>query len=234
MNTHITLPLDTTKRHFVIGDIHGRYDDLLQLLTLINYNEDTDMIYTVGDMIDRGDKSVEVFKFFTEQSNTWSCMGNHEAMVIDKDYLDTWLNNGGGATLNSLSQHGLRKKWLKDKIRKLPYVIYVGEHNDPNAFRIVHAEIPAHIDDENFKFLLLERNESLLINLIWSRSFINYYKMSKDNTLETFEEQPLKTFCGHTPLKSYIRVGNRFYIDTGYHGLTAINALTNEVFQISK
>ena len=66
MKQHIEIPLSENKRHFVVGDIHGRYDTFINLLEEINYDETTDMIYSVGDLIDRGPKVVEVVEFKEE------------------------------------------------------------------------------------------------------------------------------------------------------------------------
>ena len=54
MTLHQEIPLNKDRRHFVVGDIHGRYEAFLNLLDEINYDQSTDMIYSVGDLIDRG------------------------------------------------------------------------------------------------------------------------------------------------------------------------------------
>ena len=80
-NRILQLPLDRSKRHFVVGDIHGRFDSFQNLLKEANYDPTNDIIYSVGDLIDRGPKSYETVKFFTSTPNVYSIMGNHEYMA---------------------------------------------------------------------------------------------------------------------------------------------------------
>lgn len=62
---------------FVIGDIHGCYDELLALLEQMNVQEH-DRIISVGDIVDRGPKSPEVYRYFKNRENALVLMGNHE------------------------------------------------------------------------------------------------------------------------------------------------------------
>ena len=39
--------------HYVCGDIHGQYDDYIQILEQIDLKDD-DTLYIIGDAIDRG------------------------------------------------------------------------------------------------------------------------------------------------------------------------------------
>lgn len=65
------------KRSFVIGDIHGCYDELLQLLAQAGVVA-ADELISVGDLVDRGNKSKEVWQFFRDRPNSIVLMGNHE------------------------------------------------------------------------------------------------------------------------------------------------------------
>ena len=49
------------KEAFIIGDIHGTYNELMILLKDID--RDTTRIISVGDLIDRGDDSRKVISF---------------------------------------------------------------------------------------------------------------------------------------------------------------------------
>lgn len=62
---------------FVVGDIHGCYNEFLELLEQMNVQEE-DMIVSLGDIVDRGSKSVEVYNFFENRPNSMVLMGNHE------------------------------------------------------------------------------------------------------------------------------------------------------------
>lgn len=53
-------------RDFVVGDIHGCYDQLTNLLKEIKFNFAKDRMFAVGDLVDRGSKSKEVLDLLYE------------------------------------------------------------------------------------------------------------------------------------------------------------------------
>lgn len=61
----------------VIGDPHGCYEELLDLLDKAALSSD-DRIIAIGDLVDRGQGSAEVLNFFRSTPNAASIMGNHE------------------------------------------------------------------------------------------------------------------------------------------------------------
>lgn len=71
------------KRHLIIGDIHGCYDELLQLVEIAGITDD-DMVVAVGDIIDRGPDSVKVYDFFRNRANSKVVMGNHERKHLNQ------------------------------------------------------------------------------------------------------------------------------------------------------
>ncbi len=68
-------------RYFVIGDIHGCYAELQDLLDKAALNSD-DQIISIGDLVDRGDDSASVVEFFRDTPNASAIMGNHERKHI--------------------------------------------------------------------------------------------------------------------------------------------------------
>lgn len=62
---------------FVIGDIHGCYDELLTLLEQMQVT-DNDVVVSLGDIVDRGKQSQEVYQYFKNRPNSVVLMGNHE------------------------------------------------------------------------------------------------------------------------------------------------------------
>ena len=42
---------------YVISDIHGHYDEFMKMLKMIDF-KDEDILYVLGDCIDKGSKSV--------------------------------------------------------------------------------------------------------------------------------------------------------------------------------
>src|ERR687885_2191717 len=94
-----------TPRRIVIGDVHGHYDTLMTLLEAIAPTGD-DMVYFLGDLIDRGPQSAQVVDF-VKQSPYQCLLGNHEQMLLDilgdgeiySPALQAWLYSGGYATV---------------------------------------------------------------------------------------------------------------------------------------
>lgn len=71
---------------WVIGDIHGCYDEFMMLLSLIDFDKNVDRIFSVGDIIDRGPKILETVDWFVkghEEGYAYIVKGNHEAMYAD-------------------------------------------------------------------------------------------------------------------------------------------------------
>ncbi|MGN7819439.1 metallophosphoesterase [Chitinophaga sp. 22536] len=66
-----------TARHFIIGDIHGCFDELMMLTRKIGLTAD-DMLISLGDIVDRGNKSKEVYHYFSNRPRSVVLMGNHE------------------------------------------------------------------------------------------------------------------------------------------------------------
>lgn len=68
---------------YAIGDIHGCYDEFMQLLKEIDFNSGKDTLYLVGDIVNRGPKSVEVLDWVLKNSNNViSILGNHEIYFL--------------------------------------------------------------------------------------------------------------------------------------------------------
>ena len=113
-------------RRIIIGDIHGCYDELLDLLNQISPSED-DLIVSVGDFIDRGPKPVQVFDFFHNRANSIVLMGNHERKHV--------------RGILSLSQRITRLQFggkypeARTRMSAFPYFF------DDNDFIVVHASL---------------------------------------------------------------------------------------------
>jgi len=104
------------KRLFAIGDIHGCFDSLKELVENKIQLQKSDNLILLGDYIDRGDKSKEVIDFIMELQkkgfNIIPLMGNHEAMLLDaleaeKD-ISKWIQNGGDKTLKCFEINSLK------------------------------------------------------------------------------------------------------------------------------
>ena len=70
---------------YVMGDVHGDYLHLKQMLERIRFNPEKDHIYFLGDVVDRGPESVKTLNLVREMVTAGSAtllMGNHEYFIM--------------------------------------------------------------------------------------------------------------------------------------------------------
>ena len=65
----------------VIGDIHGCYDELAELVNKLTLTT-ADRVIAVGDLTVKGPKSSEVLDLFSTDSRFSSVMGNHDRALV--------------------------------------------------------------------------------------------------------------------------------------------------------
>lgn len=80
--------------HYVIGDVHGCYDEMIALINKIEQNDLDARFIFVGDFIDRGPQVDKVLEWclnnITNDGKYTSVRGNHEALVIE--WYQRWVN----------------------------------------------------------------------------------------------------------------------------------------------
>lgn len=68
---------------YAIGDIQGCYNTFINLLNEINFNHNTDKLYLVGDLVNRGPESLKVLQWvFEHKANIVSVLGNHDIYLL--------------------------------------------------------------------------------------------------------------------------------------------------------
>src|SRR5579871_6235190 len=68
---------------YVIGDVQGCFLTLQKLLNEINFNDKNDELIFLGDVINRGPKSLEVLRFIKNHPASMKMvLGNHEVFAI--------------------------------------------------------------------------------------------------------------------------------------------------------
>lgn len=196
--------------NYVMSDIHGCYEEFMEMLNLINFNEN-DTLYILGDILDRGKDPLKVLQYIKDKKNIHLLLGNHECMMLDyykekeiKEsnkncfesqglwFLDTcleakelWFSNGGNISYSQLE--GLPKDEFKEcfnyiKSAKLFKVIEINKV----SYLLVHAGIYPDYED-NIEKLLKSQTKN---DIVWIRSrfFKSEYKY------------PFKIIFGHTPV----------------------------------
>lgn len=67
-------------RTIVVGDIHGCYDELIELLDKVKLKK-ADRVVSVGDLITKGPKSREVLDLFMTDKRFSTVIGNHDLIL---------------------------------------------------------------------------------------------------------------------------------------------------------
>ncbi len=167
----------------IIGDIHGCYQELVKLLEKTGFNEAEDRLISLGDLMDRGKQSYEVFDYFRGlklrmEDRCVVIRGNHEVMMMeageDLFHLQLWYQNGGLETVASFEMHGDSTANHLDWFEENTVLHYVEDR-----FQCVHAGLENEDPEKNS-----------IETLIWDRAALidNVYKGKL-------------TIVGHTPLK---------------------------------
>lgn len=124
-------------RTIVIGDIHGCYDELTELLEKAEVGKN-DRIVSVGDLISKGPKSREVLELFMTDARFSSVLGNHDLALRRR-----W--NGEDVDLKR-SQKKTHKELKGEKeayvnfLNRLPFIIDLDTH------LVVHAGLRPNVE----------------------------------------------------------------------------------------
>ena len=70
-----------SKRTLFVGDVHGCYTELKGLLEMANFKPDSERLFFVGDLINRGPKPLEVLKL-AHRLGASCVLGNHERSFL--------------------------------------------------------------------------------------------------------------------------------------------------------
>jgi Calcineurin-like phosphoesterase len=119
-------------RTIFIGDIHGCYDELTQLLDKLRLQPD-DRVVAVGDLTVKGPKSAEVLDLFANDFRFASVAGNHDlALVRHWGDKNKPLNKAQARAFHELKTQDDR---YFQYLASLPFFIDLGSHV------VVHAGV---------------------------------------------------------------------------------------------
>lgn len=185
---------------YVISDIHGQYDMFMELLDKIKLKE-TDTVYILGDVLDRGPHPIKTLRKLMEMPNAICMVGNHEFMALecleflmkeitDKsieeldetmlDNLVTWQYNGSKSTIDEFRKLDTEGKMgVIDFIKEL--LIYEEISVGDKDYLLVHAGLGNYSPQKDIE-------DYSLHELIWTRT---------DYDVQYFEDTYVIT--GHTP-----------------------------------
>jgi serine/threonine protein phosphatase 1 len=228
----VRYPVNTKGRTFVIGDIHGCWELFCQLLLMIDFNPAIDIMYSTGDLCDRGPDS---FKCLLLMKEPWfrAVAGNHEIFLINSvrdpgfDWAE-WQRHGGNWALNITPAERHEVAILAEE---LPAVIVVGEGAD--RFNVYHAEWYG----SDAKLDMLEDRRQAPVELQWGR------EMTERRVGPWVHEGLSTSYVGHSIFTKIRRIGNQIYIDNGgymslkrqsdHYALTVVEPATGKSWRSS-
>jgi serine/threonine protein phosphatase 1 len=230
-------------RTFVVGDIHGRCAQLLNLLDMLPRDPETDTLVLLGDLIDRGADAPgcvsHAMKLCQENPERVICLrGNHEQMLMDfvDGHSNLWLTPvvGGERTFEQYTGQAVRVDSEKefDEMREL------FTQNFPAEQLAFLEELPFYYEDEFAIYVHAgidegkHPSESSPMALLWMRD-MDFYK--------NYRGKPC--VFGHTPtplLPLRGRLGRHgIYIshsaiglDTGYNHQSPLSCLSLPDFNL--
>jgi hypothetical protein len=123
-------------RTIVVGDIHGCYDELMDLLDKVDFSA-SDRVICVGDLIAKGEKNRAVLDLFMTDERFETVIGNHDLALRRR-----W--NGEGIELKT-SQKEAHKELKPYKEHYLPYLNSLPFTIDLGTHLVVHAGLRPNV-----------------------------------------------------------------------------------------
>jgi len=206
---------------FVLGDIHGAYRALIQVLERSSFDNENDRLIFLGDVTDGWPQTKQAIDELLKIKNLVHLMGNHDVWALQwmetREAAEIWLSQGGRATCNSYKD-GIPEAHLNFLRQAKPHFI-----KDNGLF--VHAGILPGMKVEQCPHEIL----------YWDRTLVRLAQDLKQKEMERQLTPYDEVFVGHTPITSphpmkYCEV---WMVDTGaaWSGvLSMMNVDTKECF----
>jgi len=212
---------------FAIGDIHGSYKALIQVLERSAFDKEVDRLFVLGDVADGWPDVVECVETLLNIPNMIPILGNHDEWTREwlKFGMDAyqWTSQGGAATMASYLKHPEAMVTHLIEYYEKAHFYYIDENNN----------VYVHGGWGNKEGIGLDP----VSNYLWDRQMWNalgvshHYGHSANRT-----KKYNKVFIGHTALgqKKPEKRCNCWNLDTGagWKGfLTLMNVDTEEYWQ---
>lgn len=237
-------------RTFVIGDIHGAYRALKQVLEHCGIDRKKDRLIVLGDVCDGWTETYECVEELLTIENRIDLLGNHDEWFVrwlnGAPHPDHWIQ-GGYATAESYMRHAECEQAMSGS-RHYGYMTTLLPADIPFAHRVFFTGMHLyHVQDNrafvhagfNRDYTLEDNEQSCPYVLYWDRDLWKQArsagKTGKLKTAEDFAE----IFIGHTTCENIdamrpVFAGGVWNLDTGggWSGkLTIMEVETKEYWQ---
>lgn len=215
---------------YVIGDIHGCFDELIALLKLVEADiaiqtDGPKYIVFLGDLMDRGPQSKQVIDYLIDYKldgvEVIFLMGNHEEFFLDvllgpSSKLLSWFDFGGRECSRSYGVANLGEVHtnpdavlarLQSKVPR-SHIDFINGFKDSfqlGPYLCVHAGIKPQVPIE----------DQTSQDMRWIRSEFMRYK----------KPHPLVIVHGHTIVERVDILSNRIAVDTGVYNTGRLSAV---------
>lgn len=210
-------------RDFIVGDLHGHRDELDLQLAEVGFDSSRDRLFSVGDLVDRGPRSMDCLNLIDEH---WfhAVRGNHEQDIVDYassrdlEFLAKLRRDGSAWIDPYLDQIDV----LAHRMDDLPFMIEI--ETPKGLIGIIHADLPVGKQWSDLCRCVDagECDPSDFETMIRSRTVIREVRQMRE---EGYEDGIIGQLCsvdglcrlysGHTSVETPVRAGNRVWIDTG-------------------
>ena len=124
---------------YAIGDIQGCFDALEFLLEKICFNPKKDTLWLAGDLVNRGDKSLETLRYIKSLGDSAVCvLGNHDLTLLA---ISEGCKKVKNHTMDNILEAPDREELL-DWLRHRPLL----HHDKKLGYTMVHAGLPPQWD----------------------------------------------------------------------------------------
>lgn len=189
---------------YIISDIHGCYDEYMELLRKINF-KDSDELYILGDVVDKGPHPIKVIQDMMMRTNVFPIIGNHDyiallmlkklSVEITSENVDSimtnddmlsymhWMSDGGETTIKEFKTLDMEEREDILEYLEEEFSIYHKLIVKDKRYILVHAGINKFDETK-------ELEEYDLKDLLFYRT---------DYSKRYFSEKNTYLVTGHTP-----------------------------------
>lgn len=215
---------------FCIGDIHGRIDALNEVLDESKFDDKSDCLILVGDLVDGGKNSRDVVDRIIRIKHRILVLGNHDLWFMNwvstGQELPIWYHQGGIWTILS---YGGNHKMVPDSHKKFFYSGLPFYRDKKNRLFVHGGFIPNHPIRPTVRTAV-----NSLETLIWDRTLIEYARYNK---VASYYE----IYVGHTTTQHYgknepVRFNNLWMMDcgAGWNGRLAMINVDSKEYWLSQ